>query len=185
MNDNNSSVSSDFKSGKNLTLGLFCIIEEDVIVGDNVTIQNFSMIQKGSRIGNNTFIGTYSKIGENVVIGENTRMTAYCEIRSNCKVGSNVSFGSRCTLSSYTIVEDNVIVKYGFVATDTPVLGKGEKKICVLKKDSKYGANVVIMPGITIGENAEIGACSQVRHDVGDNQVWYGSPAKYFKNSKP
>ena len=37
------------------------------------------------------------------------------------------------------------------------------------------------MPGITIGKNSEIGACSQVRHDVPDNEIWYGSPAKFFK----
>jgi acetyltransferase-like isoleucine patch superfamily enzyme len=37
------------------------------------------------------------------------------------------------------------------------------------------------MPGITIGENSEIGACSQVRHDVPPNEIWYGNPAKFYK----
>jgi len=37
------------------------------------------------------------------------------------------------------------------------------------------------MPGITVGKNSEIGACSQVRHDVPDNEIWYGGPAKFFK----
>lgn len=51
----------------------------------------------------------------------------------------------------------------------------------VLKKGSMFGANVSIMPGVNIGENAEIGACSQVRHDVPDNEIWYGSPAHFLK----
>ena len=41
------------------------------------------------------------------------------------------------------------------------------------------------MPSVTIGENAEIGACSQVRKDVPDNQVWFGTPAKYYRESEP
>ena len=90
--------------------------------------------------------------------------------------------GSRGTLSANTVVEDNVVMKYSFVVTDTPILSKGkEKKVGVLKKGSMFGANVTIMPGVNIGENAEIGACSQVRHDVPDNEIWYGSPAHFLK----
>jgi UDP-2-acetamido-3-amino-2,3-dideoxy-glucuronate N-acetyltransferase len=37
------------------------------------------------------------------------------------------------------------------------------------------------MPGFNIGKNTTIGACSQIRSDVNDNEVWYGNPAKYFK----
>lgn len=90
--------------------------------------------------------------------------------------------GSRGTLSAGANIEDNVVMKYSFVVTDTPDLAKGkEKKIGILKKGSMFGANVTIMPGINIGANAEIGACSQVRHDVPDNEVWYGNPAKFLK----
>jgi acetyltransferase-like isoleucine patch superfamily enzyme len=37
------------------------------------------------------------------------------------------------------------------------------------------------MPGLVIGRYAEIGACSQVRHNVPDNEIWYGNPAKFYK----
>jgi len=37
------------------------------------------------------------------------------------------------------------------------------------------------MPDIVIGENSEVGACSQVRVNIPDNEVWYGSPAKFFR----
>jgi len=91
--------------------------------------------------------------------------------------------GSRCTLSSGTIVEDDVIIKYGFVAADTPVLAENEKKAtCTLKRGSRYGANVTVMPAVTVGSNSEIGACSQVRIDVPDGEVWFGSPARYFRD---
>jgi acetyltransferase-like isoleucine patch superfamily enzyme len=45
------------------------------------------------------------------------------------------------------------------------------------------GANVTLMPAKSIGSNCIIGACSQVRNDIPDNEVWYGSPAKKLKDN--
>jgi UDP-2-acetamido-3-amino-2,3-dideoxy-glucuronate N-acetyltransferase len=174
-------ISTKALIGANLNLGHFCVIEDDVVIGNDVVIESFCIIEKGARIGDGCFIGTYSKVGRGAELGKQVRMTAYCEIRSGCKVGDRTSFGSRCTLSAGTHVGSDVVVKYGFVATDTPDLTAKEKKVCLLKDRSRYGANVVIMPGVTVGENSEIGACSQVRHEVGDNEIWYGNPAKLFK----
>jgi UDP-2-acetamido-3-amino-2,3-dideoxy-glucuronate N-acetyltransferase len=175
-------VSEKSKIGNNVKIGRFCIIEDEVQLGDNVAIGDYSLISSGTIISANTKMGTYTKMGKNVVIGSDCSFTSYCEIRDNCRIGNNVLMGSRCTLSAGTVVEDNVIVKYSFVATDTPDLDKNDvKAIVVLKKGSQFGANVMIMPGLVIGENSVIGACSQVRHNVPDNEIWYGSPAKYFK----
>ncbi|MBL0339982.1 MAG: transferase [Bacteroidetes bacterium] len=184
MNKNLSYISEKAKIGNNVIIGNFCHIEDDVIIEDDVVIGNYSMIQKGSSIGSKTKIGTYTKIGVRCMIGKNCSFTSYCEIRDNCILGNNVSMGSRCTLSANTIVEDDVLMKYAFVVTDTPVLAKNEeKKTGKLKRGSKFGANVTIMPSVTIGENSEIGACSQVRNDVPDNEVWYGNPAKFYRKS--
>jgi UDP-2-acetamido-3-amino-2,3-dideoxy-glucuronate N-acetyltransferase len=179
---NSSIISPTAKIGKRVVIGRFCIIEDDVEVGDRVIIEDFSMILHGSKIGAGTKLGTYTKVGINVVIGENCSFTSFCEIRDNSRLGNKVSMGSRCTLSANTIVEDDVIMKYGFVVTDTPVLKENKlKRTGTLKKGSRFGANVVIMPAVTVGVNSEIGACSQVRSDVPDNEIWYGSPAKFFK----
>ena len=39
------------------------------------------------------------------------------------------------------------------------------------------------MPGVNIGKNSIIGANSQVRKDVPDNEVWFGIPAKFYKKN--
>lgn len=193
-------IAEDFKQGDNFKCGSFVKIDKDVVVGanvvlenfvvlrsgtrigDNATVENYAMILSGSTIGSGSKIGTYTKIGKNVIIGDNCQFTSFCEIRDKCKLGNNVAMGSRGTISAGAIIEDDVIMKYSFVVTDTPDLSKGkEKKVGILKRGSMFGTNVSIMPGVNIGENAEIGACSQVRHDVPDNEIWYGSPAKFFK----
>ena len=170
------------KIGKNVKIGHFCVIEDHVEIGDHTVIENYAMVLERAKVGSNTKIGTYTKVGKNAVVGDHCSFTSYCEIRDNCNLGNNVSMGSRCTLSANTVVEDDVIMKYGFVVTDTPDLNENEKKKTgVLKRNSKFGANVVILPAVTIGENVEIGACSQVRHDVPNNEIWYGSPAKFYR----
>ena len=161
---NTSVLSEKAIIGKNVEIGHFCIIEDDVVIGDNVTIGNYCIIKKGA------------------VIGNNCKFTAYCEIRDNVKIGAGTTFGSRCTISANAIIGKNVTIKYSFVLTDTPDLEHNNDKIVGLIGDNTLiGANVTLMPGFNIGKNAIIGACSQVRSNVGDDEVWFGSPAKLFK----
>jgi acetyltransferase-like isoleucine patch superfamily enzyme len=178
----NSIISAEAAIGLNVHIGHFCLIEDGVNIGDNVNVGDYSMVLSGSTIGDDTRIGTYTKIGRKVTIGKGCSFTSFCEIRDNCQLGDRVSMGSRCTLSAGTIVEDDVIIKYSFVYTDTPVLSQNDNKIVgVLREGSRFGANVTIMPGITIGKNSEIGACSLVRNDVPNDEIWYGIPAKFYK----
>jgi len=175
-------VSPQATLGADVQIGRFCIVEDGVVLADGVVLEDYAMVQAGARIGARTKIGTYTKIGRDVRIGADCSFTSFCEIRDRCDLGDRVLMGSRGTLSAGTVVEDEVVMKYAFVVTDTPNLQKNnEKSVGRLKRGSRFGASVVIMPAVTIGENAEIGACSQVRKDVPDNEVWFGTPAKYYR----
>lgn len=139
-------------------------VESGVIVGDNTTIGPFCIVRKGAKIGSNC------------------KFTAYCEIRENVIIGNNTSFGSRCTISANSQIGKNTTIKYSFVLTDTPNLKKGQKKVVGNIGDNVLiGANVTLMPGFSLGHGSIIGACSQVRANVGAGEVWYGNPAKLFK----
>lgn len=139
-------------------------VENDVIIGENTVIGPFCIVRKGAKIGSNC------------------KFTAYCEIRENVVIGDNTSFGSRCTISANAVVGNNVTIKYSFVLTDTPNLEEGSlKSVGEIGDDTLIGANVTLMPGFSIGKGSIIGACSQVRSNVGDGEVWYGNPAKLFK----
>jgi len=48
----------------------------------------------------------------------------------------------------------------------------------IIKKWASIGANATILSGITIGENAMIGAGSVVTKDVPAGELWFGNPAK-------
>lgn len=152
--------------------------------GQNVTIHPTSIVEDNVVIGDNTEIGPFCIVRKNVKIGSDCKFTGYCEIRENVKIGDRTTFGSRCTISANAIIGNDVKVKYSFVLTDTPDLKEGDKKIVGRIDDGALiGANVTLMPGFNIGKNAEIGACSQIRCDVGANEVWFGNPAKLYKKN--
>jgi acetyltransferase-like isoleucine patch superfamily enzyme len=160
------SIAANVKIGEGVKISDFVVIEENVEIGDNVSIGPFSVIRKGAKIGNNC------------------KFTAYCEIREQCEVGDGSTMGSRCTISAGVKVGKNVTIKYGFVATDTPNLTEGDKKsVGIIGDNSLFGVNVVLMPGVNVGENCIIGACSQVRNDIPDHEIWYGNPAKFYKKN--
>ena len=142
------------------------VVEDGVILGDNVSIGPYCIVRSGAKIGNNC------------------KFTAYCEIREDVIIGDNTSFGSRCTISANGIIGTNVTIKYGFVLTDTPDLKQGDRKsVGSVGDGTLVGANVTLMPGKSIGKNCIIGACSMINSDIPDNQIWFGSPAKFYKDN--
>lgn len=154
-------------------------------IAESAVIHPLALIEDGVSIGANTKIGPFCIVRKGAVIGDNCSFTAYCEIRENVIIGSNTSFGSRCTISANAKVGENVTIKYSFVLTDTPDLKKGNEKVVAgIGDNTLIGANVTLMPGFSIGKNCIIGACSQVRANVGDNEIWFGSPASFFKKNE-
>ena len=69
---------------------------------------------------------------------------------------------------------------------DTPNLEEGDRKsVGSIGDGAMIGANVTLMPGFSIGDHATIGACSQVRSDVGSGEIWFGNPAVLYKKTQP
>jgi UDP-2-acetamido-3-amino-2,3-dideoxy-glucuronate N-acetyltransferase len=146
----------------------------------------------------------------NVSVGKNVRIfnfvNAYgCSIDDNSKVGAFVeiqkgaSIGKNCKISSHTFIcegvhiEDNVFVGHGVMFTndlfpratnpDGSAQTEADWKLIetYVKKGASIGSNATILCGITIGENALVGAGAVVTKDVPANTVVAGSPAKIFK----
>lgn len=102
--------------------------------------------------------------------------------RENFKLGKNTQIAPFTVIDAMNGVEIQDDVKIGFstvIMSHSTIDNK--KGSVVLKKNCKIGANSTIMPGVTIGENSVVGANSFVNKDIPDNEVWFGSPARFFK----
>lgn len=132
-----------------------------------------------------TNIWQFSVIFPDAKIGENCNICANSLIENDVIVGNNVTIKSGVQLWDGITVEDNVFI--GPNATFTNDLFPRSKnpdwelKRTIIKKGASIGANSTILCGITIGENAMIGAGSVVTKDVPADEVWVGNPAHKIK----
>ena len=101
---------------------------------------------------------------DNLDLGYKTDIGAFTYINAKNRViiEDYVQIGSHCSIYSVSTIDDK----------------EGE---VILKKNCKIGTHSVVMPGVTVGENSVIGACSFVREDIPDNVVAFGVPAKVIK----
>src|SRR5262245_19201075 len=134
------------------------------VIGAHFQTGNKVNIRVSNRIGNNVSIGTLSVIEHHVEIADNVRIHTqvfipeYSVLEEGCWIGPNVVF----TNAKYPVspgVKDSLV---------GPIIRKG----------AIIGANVTLLPGVTIGERALIGAGSVVVRDVPAGAVVVGNPAR-------
>lgn len=109
-----------------------------------------------------------------------------CIIHSHVWIGDGVKIGNKVKIQAFSFIpkgvtiQDNVFIGPHVTFTNDkypPSGGKGWAETLV-KQGAVIGAGAVILPGITIGENAKVGAGAVVTKSVPDNVVVCGNPAK-------
>lgn len=101
---------------------------------------------------------------KNLKLGKNTDIGAftYINAKNGVVIKDDVQIGSHCAIYSISTID-------------------GKEGKVTLKKNCKIGAHSVIMPGVTIGENAVLGAMSFVSKDIPDNAIAFGCPVKIIR----
>lgn len=144
-------------------------------------------------------IDSTAKIIGDVKVAEDSRIDAFCLLTGPILVGRCVHISSHCTILGSgveVIIEDFAGVSVGvriFTASDDyvgPYLNNPlqpsqyrnvTKGRVVIKRGAIVGANAVILPGVTIGEGASVGAFALVKEDVPPFTLVGGCPAKVLK----
>jgi len=111
--------------------------------------------------------------GANVFVGRNTYLGAWKPIW----IGSDTLIGAYCY-----IISGN----HRFTAPDLPVRTQGyEGEPITIGRNVWLGAHVIVLPGVTIGDNAVVGAASVVTSSVPGAEIWAGVPARRIRSVFP
>lgn len=141
---------------------------------------------QSEKIGENTSIWQFCVVLKNAEIGNNCNINCQVYIENDVKIGNNVTIKPGVQIWDGVTLEDNVFIGPNVTFTnDLYPKSKNTKfqlKKTLVKRRASIGANATILAGITIGENALIGAGSVVTKDVPANEIWVGNPARYYKN---
>ena len=151
-------------------------IADDVVLGQNVVIRDFVNLY-GCTIGDGSQIGPFVEIQRGVTVGR------------NCKISSHSFLCEGVTL------EDGVFVGHGVMFTNDRLpravnedgsLKGGRDWTCIptlVRAGAAIGSNAVILPGVTIGRQALVGAGAVVTKDVPDYAVVAGNPARLLSQA--
>ena len=126
-------------------------------------------------------------------VGENTKLGCFVEIQKNAKIGKNCKISSHSFICEGVTIEDNVFVGHNVTfindlfpraTTEGGGLQTEEDWAVVptlVKRGASLGSSSTLLCGITVGENAIVGAGSVVTKDVPPNTIVAGNPARTIR----
>ena len=152
-----------------------CAIGDNVTIGEDSFISN-SRLERHVQINRRNIIdgvtiGQYSYTGANTTLKSATVGT-FCSLSWNISATGN--YHDCLKLTAHPIAQ---LVSFGFVDESE----EHDKRIIHIGNDVWIGANACIMPGVTVGDGAVIGAGAIVTKDVPPFAVVAGNPAKVIK----
>ncbi len=140
---------------------------------------------KNLNIPTSTNIWQFCVVFPNCTIGENCNICSHCLIENDVKIGNNVTIKCGVQIWDGIEIEDDVFIGANVTFTNdkypkskNPDWTLLKTKIC---KGVSLGAGSTILPGITIGANAIVGAGSVVTKSIPNNELWLGNPARFIR----
>ena len=149
-------------------------IAPDVRLGKGVKVYDFTNLY-GCEIGDGTKIGTFVEVQKGARIGR-------C-----CKISSHTFICEGVTIEDSVFVGHNVTFindRYPRATTPSGGLQTEADWSCVstlVKRGASIGSGATLLCGITVGENAIVGAGSVVTRDVPPNTIVVGNPARVVR----
>jgi acetyltransferase-like isoleucine patch superfamily enzyme len=155
---------------------------------------------------------SFLSVSDDVKLGKDVKLSKFinlygCEVGDETKIGAfveiqkNASVGKRCKISSHTFIcegvtiEDNVFIGHGVTftndtyprATTPDGLLQTEKdwrvESTLIKQGASIGSGATILPNITVGELAIVGAGSVVTKNVAAHSIVAGNPARLIRKT--
>ena len=151
--------------------------------------QQFNNLKPSDIAGKEKIIKSlFAKTGKQIIVEQNF----WCDYGYNISVGENFYMNHNCVILDGAKVEfgNDVFIapNCGFYSAGHPLDFEKRNKGLEYAKPIKIGnnvwigGNVIVLPGVTIGDNVVIGAGSVVTRDVPSNVVAVGNPCKAIKN---
>jgi UDP-2-acetamido-3-amino-2,3-dideoxy-glucuronate N-acetyltransferase len=154
------------------------------------------------------FIHPTADVSSAAILGPRTRIWHQAQVRERACIGSNCIIGKGAYVDFDVSIGDNVKIQngvyvyHGVMVEDGVFLGPGviltndklprainpdgtlkadadwEVSSTVIRRGASVGAGAVVLPGVTVGEFAMVGAGAVVTRDVPAHGLVYGNPAR-------
>lgn len=198
-------VSPSAKLGTNVEVGPFTVIHENVqigsgtvigghceigvpafnrdntgllTIGKNSHIRSHSVIYENSEIGDEFVTGHRVTVREMSKIGKNFQLGTLGDIQGHCEIGDYVRFHSNVHIGHHSKVGNFVWIFPYVVLTNDPHPPSEVQQGVTVEDFAAIATMSVVLPGVTVGSGALVGAHSSVTRNVEPDTVVVGVPAK-------
>ncbi|MDB5111023.1 MAG: acetyltransferase [Mucilaginibacter sp.] len=149
-----------------------CLV--NVKLGKGIKIFNF-VNAYGCSIDNGTKIGAFVEIQKGSMIGKNCKISSHSFICEGVHIADNVFIGHNVTFTND---------KFPRATTDEGQMQTDNNWECIktfVEEGASIGSGATILCGVRIGKKSIIGAGSVVVHNVADNSIVAGNPARFIR----
>ncbi len=152
-------------------------------IGDGTTIGVGAVVYAGTVIAEDCYIADGAQVRERCTVGRGVIIGHSATVENDCIIGDRTRIQTGAYITAHSVLEDDVFIAPMVTTTNDNFMGRTEarfsaRKGVTAKKGSRIGANAVILPGVTIGQEAVVAAGSVVTKDVPPYSKVMGVPAR-------
>lgn len=163
---------------------------EPCVIGDHCMVGALTVVYRGCVLGNKVMVADMASVRENVEIGEFTIIGRGVTVENKVRIGSRCKVETEAYITALSEIEDGCFIAPEVTFTNDNFLGRTRERFkfhkgVTMKRGARIGANVTVLPGLTLGEDALVAAGSVVTRDVPARKVVLGAPAKVWRDVAP
>lgn len=147
-------------------------------IGSKSLIRSGTIVYSGSTFGDHFETGHRVTIREQTYIGHHVRIGTLSDIQGHCEIGNYVRLHSNVHVGHKSTIKDYVWIFPYVVLTNDPHPPSNTLVGVTIEEFAVVATMTVVLPGVTIGKDALVGASSLVRADVPAEAVIVGNPGK-------
>jgi acetyltransferase-like isoleucine patch superfamily enzyme len=155
-------------------------------IGDTCIVGTGVVLYRGAAVDARVLMADLCTVRENVTIGRGTIVGRGVTVENFCSVGRYCKLESECYITAYSTLEDRVFVAPGVVTSNDNFVGRTAERFkhfkgVTVRRGGRIGAGSVLLPGVTVGEDALVAAGSVVTRDVPPRMIVMGQPAREWR----
>ncbi len=158
-----------------------CVIAAYCLIGAMV------VIYRGCILNSQVMVADLASLREDVEVGELTIIGRGVTVENKVKIGSRCKLETEAYITALSEISDGCFIAPEVTFTNDNFLGRTKERFqfhkgVTMKRGARIGANVTVLPGLTLGEDALVAAGSIVTRDVPARKIVMGSPAKVWRD---